>query len=234
MSTKKGISKAIQALRVGGCHNGQLDVDGALGILLEDWYAAFSDITDDELRHAARTWLDRARDAKGFRAWPSSGDLREALKANRVRVNVTTEAAGCPDCDYTGWRSLLRIDGKGHRTEAAAPCACPKGHRISHPPPLPSNYQGQRFEPPEPYDAVAASWRKVSHEVLVTDRTMTRFSLAISNPEAWARAQAQGLPRGGPFALALRAIESGQGAPDTKRQAAGDNSAEPWREEGPW
>ena len=234
MATKKGIGRAIQQLRVGGCHNGQLEVDGALGILIEDWFVAFSDSTDDQLRDAGRAWLDRKRDDRGFRAWPSSGDLREVLQA--ARIATSTKPEGCEECDRTGFRQMLHVTETGRRSLVVAPCDCPRGAKMTNAPTMAG------AEPLEPWHVVKDRWLRAGAEVHWTDRNMPVLPLSLTNPEAWERAKQGGAGATGRFVQALRNIAAGAppNARDVRREAAHDLDPEPtpdpdaWRGEAPF
>jgi hypothetical protein len=239
MATKKGIAKLVQALRVGGCHNGQIDQDGALGIILEDWFIAFQDVTDDQLREAARAWCDKPRDGRGFKPWPITADLREMLQGLRAAQRDQQKPAACIECDYTGWRQLLRVSGEGKRLTAAAPCDCPRGAKMTNPPPIPANYPGPRWAPPEGWRTVVEKWERQGYEVHHTSARFPVIPLSLSNPEAWERAQNAAQSRGmGAFGALLEKLKAG--APpnprDVKRESAADLDEDPdaWRGEAPF
>jgi hypothetical protein len=142
-----------------------------LRILIDDWFSSFLDLTDAQLTLACALWLE----GEDGRKWPTKYDLRESIKV--ANAHTTKAFEGCPACDMTGWRELIRIDPSGKRERHVAPCSCPKGYHFSHPPPVPANYTGPKWPPPEPWDVVVQRWEAKRYQVLIASEDEPHFDL---------------------------------------------------------
>lgn len=136
--------------------------------MANDWFASFTDLTEAQLMDACTGWLERPDAHK----WPTKFDLRETLKA----FTKVKRYEACAACDHTGWRELVRIGPKdSDRVRMVAPCDCSKGHHFSHPPP--KKPTDPDLPPPDPYDVVAAAWRRRGFTVLVANEDEPHFWL---------------------------------------------------------
>lgn len=161
----------MKQLRASGCYNSHLEDEGSLRILVDDWFSSFLDLTDAQLTDACSRHLE----SEDGRKWPTKYDLREHIKAAANAHRKTFE--GCDACDLTGWRELIRIDQADKRERHVAPCSCPKGYHLSHPPPIPPNYTGPKWPPPEPWDVVVQKWEAKGYRVLVATAEEPHFPL---------------------------------------------------------
>ena len=107
---------------------------------------------DDAVEAAANHWI------RTERAFPSVADFRAQVLARCPERSYQ----GCPDCENTGWRTVLKawVDGDGleHRKSFACRCRCEKGQSHSEQIPFADAF-------------AAACARRPGHlEVFVTDR----------------------------------------------------------------